>query len=101
MNKKKNNKKDNFYNDLKNKLKDDKFKELYCDSLLRFQIAAEIIAFRKKKKLSQKQLAEKINTTQAVISRIENGEVAVSTNILERICYQYNLRLKFKLYELA
>jgi ribosome-binding protein aMBF1 (putative translation factor) len=88
-----------FYSDLDKNLKDKKFKKTFYDSLLKLQIANEIIKFREKRNITQKELAEKINTTQAVISRIENGQVCASTNMLQRICNQYEVEVKFELCE--
>jgi len=88
-----------FYNDLDKNLKNEKFKKSFYDNLLKLQISNEIVKFREKRKITQKELAEKINTTQAVISRIESGQVCASTNVLQRICSKYKLEVKFELCE--
>ncbi|MCK5416339.1 helix-turn-helix transcriptional regulator [Candidatus Parcubacteria bacterium] len=98
MNKKKLNKIANsFHNDLNSNLKNPKFKKDFYNNLLKYQIANEIINFRKKQGVTQSELAKKINTTQAVVSRIENGQVCASTNILQRICSKYGIEAKFEL----
>lgn len=98
MNKKKINKIANsFYDDLDSNLKNPKFKKDFYDNLLKYQIANEIIKFRQVKGVTQGELARKINTTQAVISRIENGQVCASTSILQRICSKYGIAAKFEL----
>ena len=81
-----------FQDDLKKDLKNKKFKEVFYQEKIKLDIANEIIRLRKKKKISQKELAKKIKTTQAVISRIENGQVFPSTNIIQRICNELNVR---------
>jgi len=86
-----------FQNDLNSSLKNPKFKKDFYDNLLKYQIANEIINFRKKRGVTQGELAKKINTTQAVVSRIENGQVCASTNILQRICSKYGVEAKFEL----
>lgn len=85
-----------FYDDLNQDLKDKKFRKIYYNELLKLQIAEEIYKLRKNKKLSQKELARKINTTQAVISRIENAQVCASTNLLQRICNAFEVSAKFE-----
>ena len=85
-----------FKDDLKKDLKDKKFKEVFCQEKIKLDIANEIIKLRKKKKISQKELAKKIKTTQAVISRIENGQVFPSTNIIQRICNELNVQARIR-----
>jgi len=85
-----------FQADLEKDLKRLEFKQNFYSELLKLQIAEEIIKLRDKHNLSQKALAKKINTTQAVISRIENAQVYPSTNIIQRICNQFELKAKFE-----
>ncbi len=59
---------------LKEKLKDQYFKELYGLEEQKLKIVKKIIEYRIKHKLSQKQLARKANVTQQHISKMENGE---------------------------
>ncbi|PKA23694.1 transcriptional regulator [Leptospira sp. mixed culture ATI2-C-A1] len=58
---------------LKNQLKDKKFKSEYDALSNEFTLAKEIIKLRKKRHLTQKDLAEKIGTSQPAIARIESG----------------------------
>ncbi|EOQ87914.1 DNA-binding helix-turn-helix protein [Leptospira yanagawae serovar Saopaulo str. Sao Paulo = ATCC 700523] len=58
---------------LKNQLKDKKFKSEYEALSNEFNLAKEIITLRKKRHLTQKDLAEKIGTSQPAIARIESG----------------------------
>ena len=85
-----------FYEDRDKLLKNKKLRKIYYNELLKLQIAEEIYKLRKNKKLSQKELARKINTTQAVISRIENAQVCASTNLLQRICNVFKVSVKFE-----
>ncbi len=102
MNKKKLNRIANsFHNDLNSNLKNQKFKKEFYDNLLKYQIANEIIKFRQRKGVTQAELAKKIKTTQAVVSRIENGQVCASTSILQRICSKYGVEAKFELCDAA
>lgn len=88
-----------FEDDLQKELKSPSFRKAFYRELLRLQIAEEIIRLRKVKKLTQKQLADKIDTTQAVISRIENGQVYPSTRIIQRICEKLEVQARFEFYD--
>ncbi|MBM9501054.1 helix-turn-helix transcriptional regulator [Leptospira sp. 201903071] len=58
---------------LKRELKDKEFKKEYEALSNEFTLAKEIIKLRKKRNLTQKDLAEKIGTSQPAIARIESG----------------------------
>jgi len=85
-----------FQDDLKKDLKNKKFQKIFYQEKIKLDVANEIIKLRKKKKISQKELAKKIKTTQAVISRIENGQVFPSTNIIQRICNEFNVHARIE-----
>jgi len=59
----------------------------------RYQLISEIIELRRKKGLTQKDLAEKIGTKQTAIARIESGRINPTVNLLERIAMALNSRL--------
>ncbi|EMJ66448.1 MULTISPECIES: helix-turn-helix domain-containing protein [Leptospira] len=62
------------FNSLLNKeLKKEDFKKEYDALSNEFTLAKEIIKLRKKRNLTQKDLAEKIGTSQPAIARIESG----------------------------
>ncbi|EQA61976.1 helix-turn-helix domain-containing protein [Leptospira alexanderi] len=62
------------FNSLLNKeLKKKDFKNEYDALSSEFTLAKEIIKLRKKRNLTQKDLAEKIGTSQPAIARIESG----------------------------
>jgi len=50
-----------------------------------FQIARQMIGARIKKKMTQEQLAKKVGTGQAVISRLEGMNASPSLSLLKRI----------------
>lgn len=52
---------------------------------LQRKVAELIVNKRKEKQLSQQELAERVHTKQSVISRIENGNVSVGLQMLQRI----------------
>jgi len=85
-----------FSKDLAKDLKSDSFKKAFYSELLKLQIAEEVVKLRKKRGLTQKDLAQKINTTQAVVSRIETAQVFPSTNIIQRICNNLGVEAKFE-----
>jgi transcriptional regulator with XRE-family HTH domain len=59
-------------------LADPVFEELYKKAKLEEKIALDLIQLRKEAKLSQADLAEKLNTKQSAISRIENAESSIT-----------------------
>lgn len=79
-------------------LKDPKFKKLWEESSPRYQLSRQIIKKRLEKKMSQQELAKKVGTTQAIISRLENSNFNPSLELLERIStgLDSNLILSFK-----
>ncbi len=71
--------------DIEDSLKDPKFKKAWEESEVEYQIARKLIASRLKNKLSQKELAKRAKTTQAVISRLETMRANPSIELLKRI----------------
>ncbi|OGM20995.1 hypothetical protein A2955_01495 [Candidatus Woesebacteria bacterium RIFCSPLOWO2_01_FULL_37_19] len=59
----------------------------------RYQIISELIELRKKKGLTQKDLAYKIGTKQAAIARIESGRVNPTVSSLEKIASALDTKL--------
>ena len=91
---KKNNKAIDFQDVLKEKLKNKEFKQYFDEYGKQLEIAYQILGLRKKKKMSQKELAEKIGTTQSNIARMEAGQQNFTTNTLGKIASAFNLDLK-------
>lgn len=79
-------------------LKNLEFKKLYEESQPEFEIAKAIIRARIDNKITQKELAKKMNTTQSVISRVEQGRTSPSIALLKRIAAALNttLQVQFK-----
>ncbi|OGE24944.1 hypothetical protein A3C26_00360 [Candidatus Daviesbacteria bacterium RIFCSPHIGHO2_02_FULL_39_12] len=79
-------------------LKDPEYKKLYEESQPEFEIAKAIIRARIDNKITQKELAEKMNTTQSVISRVEQGRTSPSIALLKRLAAALNttLQVQFK-----
>lgn len=54
-------------------------------------IQANIKALRQEQQLSQSEFAEKIGISRNSLSRYENGTSSVSTELIDRICRQFNV----------
>lgn len=66
-------------------MKDPEYRREYEKLEPEFQIARQVIAARIKRKMTQKELAEKIGTGQAVISRLEGMNARPSISLLARV----------------
>ncbi len=56
-------------------------------SRVRATVMAEILIYRKNKKMTQKQLAEKLGVSQMMVSKLENGGFNPTVKLLNRIAY--------------
>ena len=74
-----------FQDYLKKELRNPKFKKYYNEHGKQLEIAYQILKLRKKKKISQAQLAKKIGTKQSNIARMEAGQQNFSVDILGKI----------------
>ncbi len=70
---------------LKERLKDPEFRAAYEYESIVQELALKIARLRQEVGLSQKGLAEMLDTKQQVISRIENGNQNLSLNMLYKI----------------
>ena len=74
-----------------------KFRKAYRDEITRLNLAYKIAQLRKKRHLTQAQLAKRVKTTQQNISRLEdfkNIEITIST--LSKIALALDMRLKIE-----
>lgn len=77
-----------------------RFKKLFYEELSRLGLAHRIAELREKCGLTQAQLARKVGTTQAGISRLENPNYRnYSLKTLEKVAFALNARLKVDLEE--
>lgn len=83
---------------LKEQLRDAEFKQLYDEESIKLEIAYRINQLRRKRSLTQKALAKKMNTTQSVIARMEQGEQNFTINTLHRLAdiFEKKLEVSFK-----
>ena len=81
---------------LKESLKDPAFRKAWQESEAEYQVSRSLIAARIQRKISQQQLARQANTTQAVISRLENMTANPSIGLLQKIAQALNLKVKIQ-----
>jgi len=81
---------------LRQQLKDPEFKKEWEKSEAAYQVTRELIRARIEGKISQRQLAQRAGTTQAVISRIENMSVSPSLGLVQRIAESLGKKLEIK-----
>ena len=78
------------------KMLDPEFQKLYQESKLRVGIAIEIARIRHEKKITQKELAKRIDSNQVVLSRIENGQENLSLDKLASIAHALGVSVQLK-----
>ncbi|MBU1085079.1 MAG: helix-turn-helix transcriptional regulator [Candidatus Beckwithbacteria bacterium] len=88
-------------NYLKKQLKDPEFKKLWEAGEPQYQATRQLIKARIDKKISQRQLAKKAKTTQAVISRIENMTVNPTIGLLQKLGHALDKRMEIRFKPLA
>ena len=73
---------------------DPEYRAAYEELGLEFDLARVLIEARIGARLTQAQLAERMQTTQSVIARLESGRVHPSTKTLQKIAQATGTRLK-------
>lgn len=81
---------------LKESLKDPKLKEAYDKLEPEFAAIQAIIDARVKRGMTQKELAEKMGTTQSAISRLEGGSVSPTIDFLSKLADATDTRLDIR-----
>ena len=74
--------------------KDQDYRKTYDGLGREFALARTLIEVRKRAELTQAELAERMETTQSVVARLESGRVHPSTRTLERIAHATGTRLR-------
>lgn len=86
-----------FAEDLKERLKDPEFKKAWEESEPEYILACRMIEARLKKKLSQRELAKKMGTSQAAIARLEGMNANPSLTFLKRLSGALGHRLQISI----
>ncbi len=81
---------------LAQQMKNKVFRRAYEEESQRLEIAYKIAKLRKLQRLSQKELAYKLNTTQSVIARMEAGQQNFTTDTLQKIAEVFNRNVKIE-----
>ena len=86
------------WKDLKRRLmQDPDFVEEYEALGPEYELARSIIALRIRSGLTQQELADRLNTTQSVVSRLESGSAKPSLATLQRLAKALDARLVARL----
>src|SRR3989338_5833673 len=82
---------------LKKQLKNPSIKKAYDEEGVRLKIAYQLNKLRAKQGLTQQALAHKLNTTQSVIARMEQGRQNFTLDTLHRLAdvFGKELRVEF------
>lgn len=78
----------------KHLLKNPKIKKAYEELGPEFEVITLLIKLRMQKKLTQRELAERLGTKQSAVSRLESGVYNPSLSFLYRIADALDARLK-------
>ena len=78
-------------------LKDSQTRDEYDALKTQFAVASQIIEIRKKKGLTQKQLADCVGTKQAAIARMESGKYNPSVQLLSKVARALGAHLILRL----
>lgn len=74
-------------------LSDPETKKEYDKLAPRYAVISDLIALRLKKRMSQKDVAERLGTKQSAIARLESGDVNPSLEFLQRIAQALGSKL--------
>jgi len=75
-------------------MKNKEYRKAHDELAPEFALARAVIDARVKAGLTQEQLAQRMDTTQSVIARLERGRTRPSTQTLERLASATGTRLK-------
>jgi ribosome-binding protein aMBF1 (putative translation factor) len=76
--------------------KDPEFRAAYDALEEEFALAGQIIGARTRANLTQAELAERMNTSQSAIARLESGRVRPSTRTLDRLAAATGTRVRIR-----
>jgi ribosome-binding protein aMBF1 (putative translation factor) len=90
-------KKDDFEKYLEKQLRDPEFREEYEKLEPLYTLIKLEIKLRNEKRLSQKELAERMGTSQPAIARFERGNINPSLEFISRLAKALNTKLEIQL----
>jgi len=82
-----------FEQHLAESLQDPEFRKVWEESEPEWHLSQQIIEARLSQNLSQRQLAKKAKTTQAIVSRVESGSANTSISTIKRFSKALNVPL--------
>lgn len=88
---------DDFERFLAEQLKDPEFKKEWEDFQPELELMKQVIGERMEQNISQRELADRMGTKQANISRLENGNANPSLDFLKRLAKALGKKLEIKL----
>lgn len=77
-------------------MSDSAFVEEYETLRPKYEAISLVIENRLKKNMTQKELADKIGTRQANISRFESGKISPSIDFLSKLAQAFNMKVDIK-----
>ena len=77
-------------------MKDQAFRREYEKLETEFAIVRAIVEARAKKNISQEELAKRMGTGQAVISRLESANASPSLSLIKRLAEALNLKVELR-----
>ena len=78
-------------------MKDSEYRMAFEDMKPEFELTGTLIQARAEAGLTQEQVAQRMETSQAVIARVESGRVKPSTRFLERYAAVVGKRVRISL----
>ncbi len=75
------------------RLKSEQFRKSFSEEMSRLQLAHEIKALRRKKRMTQEEVATKADMPQSVIARIESGTHSFSISTLYKIARVFDKQI--------
>lgn len=87
---------DDFSKYLDKQLQDREFATAWEASEARFQVVKSLIELRKENNLTQSELANRVGTTQNIISKIERGKMNVGLDFLNRLAHAFGRKLEVR-----
>ena len=88
---------DNWQTIKKEILNNAEVKKAYDGLEVEYQILSDMVRIRNEKKITQKELAKKIGTTQSALSRFEMGDVNPSLDFLKKVAMALESKLVVRL----